>query len=309
MSATPPADPNTSIAYLNGEWQSLADCVLPINTHCVQYGTGCFEGIRAYWDGSTMNLLFLEEHFRRLAGNSRLLLMDAPSVEEMCEIAIELVRRNQVAWNCYLRPVVYKSGTQLGPELSSVPDGFMCYQIPLGDYLDTTKGLEVCVSSWRRLGDNAIPTRTKATGGYINSALAKSEAVLNGFDEAIFLNEAGQVSEGSAMNLFLVRDGVLITPDKTAGILEGITRQAVIDLARDHGIAVEERTVGRTELYRGDELFLVGTGCQVSWVRSVDRRMIGSGERGPVTAAIQDAYEAAVYGRDPERTGWLTPVS
>lgn len=298
---------SSSIAYLNGTWQPLERCQVPINTHALQYGTGCFEGIRGYWDGSRVNLLFLREHFRRLHGNARMLLMQAPSVEEMCAIAVKLVRDNAVDHNVYLRPVVYKCSTNLGPELSTEPDGFMCYLMPLQDYLDTAAGLDVCVSSWVRLDDNAIPTRAKATGGYLNSALAKSEAVLNGYHEAIFLNDRGQVSEGSAENLFLVRDGVLITPDKTAGILEGITRASVIGLARDAGYAVEERPVARTELYRADELFLVGTGCQVSWVRSVDRRPVNEGERGPVTARIQEAYERAVYGRDPARGDWLTP--
>ncbi|MDA3963705.1 MAG: branched-chain amino acid transaminase [Planctomycetota bacterium] len=297
---------SSSIAYLNGEWKPLSDCQVPINTHALQYGTGCFEGIRGYWDGSRVNLLFLREHFERLYGNAKMLLMQAPSVDEMYDIAVKCVQDNKMQCNVYLRPVVFKCSTNLGPELSKEPDGYMCYLMPLNDYLDTSKGLEVCVSSWVRLGDNSIPTRAKATGGYLNSALAKSEAVLNGYDEAIFLNDRGQVSEGSAENLFLVRDGVLITPDKTSGILEGITRQTVIDLARAKGVAVEERAVARTELYRADELFLVGTGCQVSWVRTVDRRAVGAGERGPITGLVQDAYENAVYGRDPACQAWLT---
>jgi branched-chain amino acid aminotransferase len=192
--------------------------------------------------------------------------------------------------------------------LLGVPDGFMCYMIPLGDYLDTSKGLNVCVSSWRRLADNSIPTRTKAMGGYLNSALAKSEAVMNGFDEAIFLNDRGQVCEGSAENIFIVRDGCLHTPDRTADILEGITRKAIIRLARDLGVEVQERPIARTELYAADEVFLVGTGCQVSWVRSVDKRPVGAGAKGPITARIQQAYEDAAYGRDPARSSWLTPA-
>jgi branched-chain amino acid aminotransferase len=297
-----------TIAYLNGSWQPLSASVVPINTHALQYGTGCFEGIRGYWDGERVNLLFLREHLQRLHDNARMLLMQSPSVDEMCAIAERLVRDNGCSQNVYLRPVVFKKGTGLGPELSRVEDGFMMYVIPLGDYLDTSKGLELCVSSWVRMGDNAIPTRAKANGGYINSALAKSEAVLNGFDEAIFLNERGQVAEGSAENIFLIRDGVLITPDKTSGILEGITRQAIIGLAQEQGVAVEERAVGRTELYRAQEVFLVGTGCQVTWVRSIDRRQVGDGVRGPLTTAIQQAYEDAVYGRDAAKASWLTAV-
>jgi len=297
-----------TLAYLDGHWRPLAECRVRIDTHALQYGTGCFEGIRGYWDGERVQLLFLREHCKRLHANAKMLLMRSPGVEEMMEIATRLVRENHIDHNCYLRPMVYKKGTSLGPELSQIEDGFMMYLIPLEDYLDTSKGLDLCVSSWVRLADSSIPTRAKANGGYLNSALARSEAALNGYDEAIFLNQFGQVAEGSAENLFLVRDGVLITPDKTAGILEGITRQAVIDLAREQGVGVEERAVARTELYRADEVFLVGTGCQVSWVRSIDRREIGDGSAGPVTAAIRDVYEAAVYGRDPARSHWLTPV-
>ncbi|MFW5830015.1 MAG: branched-chain amino acid transaminase [Planctomycetota bacterium] len=296
------------LAYLDGRWAPLSQAQVPINTHALQYGTGCFEGIRGYWDGQRVNLLFLREHFERLHGSARMLHMRSPGIDEMCDIAVELVRRNQIQQNCYLRPMVYKSGTELGPELTRVSDGYLCYGMLLDDYLDTTKGLSVCVSSWRRVSDNAIPTRAKACGGYLNSALARSEAVLNGYDESIMLNEYGQVAEGSAENLFVIRDGSLLTPDYTAGILEGITRRAILGLAKDAGIPVLERALARTELYRADECFLVGTGCQVSWVRDIDRRTIGDGERGPITARLQQAYEDAVYGRDTSRSAWLTAV-
>ena len=308
MTTAASAPANNTQAYLNGEWRPLTECVVPINTHALQYGTGVFEGIRGYWSGSRLNLLLLKPHFQRLHRNAALCLMQAPTVDEMVAIASQCVARNRPTHNVYLRPMVFKKGTSLGPVLLGVPDGFMCYMQPLGDYLDTSKGLDLCVSSWRRLPDNAIPTRTKATGGYLNSALAKSEAVMNGYDEAVFLNDRGQVCEGSAENLFLVRDGVLITPDKTADILEGITRKAILDLAKGLGIPSEERPVARTELYIADEVFLTGTGCQVSWAKSVDRRSIRTGERGPITTRIQQAYEDAVYGRSPAYSDWLTPV-
>lgn len=299
---------NTTVAYLNGSWKPLIDCQVPINTHALQYGTGCFEGIRGYWDGQTINLLFLREHFERLARNASLLLMSCPSVAEMCEIAVTLVARNAPRQNIYLRPMVYKRGTGLGPVLLNVPDGYMCYLLPLENYFASAQGLNVCVSSWTRLSDNSIPTRTKATGGYLNSALAKSEAVANGFDEAVFLNDRGQVCEGSAENIFIVRDGVLTTPDRTADILEGITRKAIFQLAKDHGLAICERAIGRTELYVAEEIFLVGTGCQVMHVRSVDRRVIGDGNRGVLTARVQQAYEDAVYARNSAYRSWLTKV-
>ncbi len=297
------------LAYHNGAWRPLSACTVPINTHALQYGTGCFEGIRGYWDGQQVNLLFLREHMERLHRNAGMLLMQTPEVDELCAIAVRLVRDNAPRCNVYLRPMAYKCSTGLSPKLVDEPDGLMMYILALDDYMDTAKGLDLCVSSWVRIPDNAIPARAKATGAYLNSSLARSEACLNGYDEAIFLDTNGQVSEGSAENLFMVRDGVLVTPDKTACILEGITRHAVITLAREAGIAVEERAVGRTELYRADEVFLCGTGCQVSWVRSIDRRQIGSRVQGPVSSAIQQAYEDAVYGRSAHSAQWLTPVT
>jgi branched-chain amino acid aminotransferase len=307
MSTSQPSLAN-AIAYHDGAWKPLPECLVPINLHALQYGTGCFEGIRGYWDGDRINLLFLREHFARLNRNARLLQMSGPSVDEMCAIACEAVTRNAPTQNIYLRPVVYKKGLGLGPVLTGVPDGYMTYLIALGDYLDTSKGLSLCVSSWRRLSDNSIPTRTKATGGYLNSALAKTEAVMNGYDEAVFLNDRGQVCEGSAENVFIIRDGVLCTPDATADILEGITRRAILDLAKDLGIPTCERPIARTELYIADEIFLVGTGCQVSWVRAVDQRSIGGGTKGPLTTRLQQTYEDAVYGRNPAYRRWLTPV-
>jgi branched-chain amino acid aminotransferase len=299
---------NNTQAYLNGVWKPLGECLVPINTHALQYGTGCFEGIRGYWDGTSVNVLFLREHFERLSRNAAMLLMKCPTVPEMCAIASEVVRVNAPKKNVYLRPLVYKKGTGLGPVLLNVPDGFLCYMQPLEQYFPSEQGLNVCVSSWTRLPDNSLPTRTKATGGYLNSALAKSEALINGYDEAIFLNHRGQVCEGSAENIFIVREGMLITPDRTADILEGITRRAVFQIAKDRGVQVVERAIGRTELYIADEIFLVGTGCQVTHVRSVDKRVIGDGGRGTVTKLIQDGYEEAVYGRNPAYKGWLTPV-
>jgi branched-chain amino acid aminotransferase len=299
---------NTSLAYLNGVWKPLSECVVPVNTHALQYGTGCFEGIRGYWDGKTLNLLFLREHFERLHRNANLLLMKAPSVGEMCEIAIQAIRANGPRQNVYLRPMVYKKGTSLGPVLVNVPDGFLLYMQPLESYFASDKGLNVCVSSWHRIADNSLPGRTKATGGYLNSALAKSEALINGYDEAIFLNDRGQVCEGSAENIFIVRDGVLFTPDRTADILEGITRKAIFQIAKDRGIPYAERPIARTELYVADEVFLVGTGCQVSHVRSIDKRVLGDGGCGPLTARIQQAYEEAVYGRNAAYKHWLTAV-
>jgi branched-chain amino acid aminotransferase len=293
---------NTTLAYLNGTWKPLNECVVPVNTHALQYGTGAF-------DGNHINLLFLPEHFERLHRNAQMLLMKSPTVGEMCEIAIKAIRSNAPKQNVYLRPMVYKKGTSLGPVLLNVPDGFLLYIQPLDSYFPAEQGLNVCVSSWRRNTDNTLPGRTKATGGYLNSALAKSEAIMNGYDEAIFLNDRGQVCEGSAENIFIVRDNTLYTPDRTADILEGITRKAIFQLAKDLGIHYAERPIARTELYLADEIFLVGTGCQVAHVRSVDKRVIGNGgARGPISTRISEAYDEAVYGKNAAYRHWLTPV-
>ena len=182
------------------------------------------------------------------------------------------------------------------------------YVLKLDDYLDTTNGLSTCISSWRRIEDTMIPTMSKASGGYVNSALAKSEAVQNGFDEAIFLDGRGLVSEGSAENIFIVRNNQLITPSLDSSILEGITRRTIIELAKSLNLIVVERNITRSELYIADEIFFSGTGVQVAWVKSVDRRVIGSGSIGPISRKLQDLFFNVVKGNEKEFSHWCTPV-
>ncbi|HLC20735.1 MAG TPA: aminotransferase class IV, partial [Candidatus Methylomirabilis sp.] len=197
----------------------------------------------------------------------------------------------------------------LGPKFVGYPTGFAIYTIPLGDYIDVSSGIKVGFSSWRRINDNTIPARCKVTGGYVNSALAKTEALEHGYDEAIFLTENGFISEGSAENLFLMRGGKLITPAFSEDILEGITRETVIELAREElGIETVERPIGRTELYVADEAFLCGTGAQVSPMIEVDKRPLGNGRIGPITAKIQALYFDVVKGNHKKYLHWLTPV-
>ena len=300
-----------SIAFHEGQYRPLRECNVNISTHALQYGTMVFGGMRGYFNAEHGRLYIfrLRDHLERLTKSARIMQMKPPlSAEEMQEVAIELARRNQARQNIYFRPFIYKSALQLSPRLHDVQDSFAMYVIPLDDYLDTTRGLRVAVSSWRRIDENIIPTRAKASGGYINSALAKSEAVQNGNDEAIFLDMRGFVSEGSAENLFLVRDGVLITPHVASAVLEGITRRTIIELARARNIPVAERDVARSELYIADELFLCGTGAQVAWVAEVDRRVVGNGEMGPITQKLRADFLSIVRGTNPEFQHWLTGI-
>lgn len=300
-----------SIAYHRGAYAPLRECNINIMTHALQYGTMIFGGMRGYHDSESNNITLFRpvDHFQRLHRSAKIMQMrPTQSPEQMTGIALELLRRNEYRCNVYLRPFIYKSELRLSPSLHDVQDDFSIYTMKLDDYIDTSRGLSVAVSSWRRIDDNIIPTRAKVAGGYANSALAKSEALQNGYDEAIFLDSRGFVSEGSAENIFIVRDGVLITPPNSASVLEGITMRSILELARSEGIEVQRRDIGRSELYIADEMFLTGTGAQVAWVAHVDRREIGGGRIGPVTERLRDRYLRAVRGRDPEFKDWAVPV-
>jgi branched-chain amino acid aminotransferase len=281
-------------------------------THGFNYGTAVFEGIRAYWNADEEQLFGLElvPHYERIRSSAALLMMEVrQSAEELADITVELLRRDGLREDVYLRPIVYKSSETIGVRLHNLDADITIFGVPFGQYIDTDGGIRAQVSSWRRTDDNAIPARGKITGAYVNGALAKSEAQLNGFDEAIVLTADGHVSEGSAENLFIVKRGVLITPAVTDNILEGITRRRLIAIARaDMGHEVVERTIDRTELYGADEVFLCGTGAQISPVIEIDRRTIGSGRPGPITREMSRTYFDAVRGRLPAYRDWLTPV-
>ncbi len=298
------------IVYLDGEFLPEREARVPILTHALNYGTGVFEGIRAYRDHETGDMLLFraKDHFDRMLQNVRFLKINIPMGSvRMVEIADELIRLNDCSSDLYVRPLAFKSATKVGVSLPP-KDSFAMVVVPMGDYLDTRKGLHCCVSSWRRLQDNSIPCRAKICGAYVNSALAAQEARDRGFDEAIFLNEAGHVAEGSAMNIFLVRKGRLVTPDLSQGILEGITRDTVMALAREIGVQTETRTVDRTELYVADEVFLCGTAAQVAPVTAVDERLVGDGRPGPLTLRLQESYDRAVRGKLPGHEHWIHKV-
>jgi branched-chain amino acid aminotransferase len=298
-------------AYLDGEFMPVEKANISIATHAFNYGTGCFEGIRGYWNDEheEMYVVKLMEHCRRLLRSAHVFRMDpGRTAEDLAAIMAECVRRGGFRADTYIRPIVYKASPVIRVGLTGLEDGFCCFTAPMGAYFDIEHGLSVAVSGWRRNDDNAIPARAKATGGYLNAALAVADAQDAGFDEAIMLTHNGTVSEGSAANLFLVQNGGLVTPAVSEDILVGITRGCVLELARALEIAVEERAVDRTELYVSDELFLCGTGVQVAPVTSVDGRAIGSGKMGDVTGRIQERYLAAVHGELDEYRSWLTPV-
>jgi branched-chain amino acid aminotransferase len=316
--ATPPAAAPSGarsldqlICYFEGSYVPLAEARVSIMTHAFMYGTATFEGIRAYWNAEqgTLYGLFVREHVERIRASARILLMDGvPSVDELVAIVLETVRRNGYREDVYIRPSLYKSTRAIGVRLHRLEHQLYVLTVPFGDYIDTEHGVRLMTSSWRRNADEALPARGKIVGGYVNMAFQKSEAELNGFDEALVLTPDGHASEASAANLFVVRDGVIITPPVSDDILEGITRKAMIGLAQDEGIPVEVRSIDRSELYVADEAFLCGTGVQVSPVIEVDHRKVGSGEVGPVARAIRARYFDAVRGRNPAYRQWLTPI-
>jgi branched-chain amino acid aminotransferase len=306
-----PIHPNVW-AYYDGEFKRYHDIHLGLMTHALHYGTGSFEGIRAYWNEAKEQLFLLEPaaHFERLRRSARILRMTLPhSTEELVDLTVELLRRNQYRSDVYVRPLMFKSSEEIGVKLHNLFESFAIYTAPMGAYVNVESGIRCAVSSWRRVSDGALPARAKVTGAYVNSALAKSEALENGFDEAIVLTEDGHVSEGSAENIFMFKDGVFVTPAVTDDILEGVTRRILIGMIRDElKVPVVERSIDRTELYVCDELFMCGTGAQVAPVIEVDRRPVGMGGIGEMTQELQSIYFGAVHGDNPKYAGMAVPV-
>ena len=303
--------PNSWV-YLNGEFRRYHDAWLGLMTHALHYGTGVFEGIRAYWNPNQQRMFLLQAgpHFDRLRRSGLIMRMALPhSTEELIALTLELLRRNDFKQDTYIRPLLFKSAEIIGVRLSGVPESFLIYTAPMGNYIEVDAGIRCMVASWRRVSDQSLPARAKINGAYANSALAKSEAEDNGFDEAIVLTQDGHVSEGSAENLFMYKDGTFITPPVTDDILEGITRKLLVKLIRDElGNDVVERSIDRTELYTCEELFLCGTGAQVSPVIEVDHRPVGEGTVGELTAELQSIYFGACRGDNPKYSDWVIAV-
>ncbi len=304
-------DTTLDYAFFEGNIVPFSEAKISIGTHALQYGTGAFAGVRGYKseNGSTINIFRLREHAARLLRSARLLRMELPyDVDTLSELMVELTEKNAPTTDVYFRPFVYKASVQLTPRLKKMKDELAIYMLPMGDYLDTTRGQKAIVSSWTRANDNAIPSRGKFTGSYINSSLAKDEAEEAGADDAIMLNSDGKVAEGSSCNLFIVRDGVLITPPISSDILEGITRRTVLQLAQEAGIPTEQRAIDRSELYIVDEAFFCGTGVQLAWIEKIDGRTIGDGTRGPVAGQLSTKLFDIFRARTDEHREWLTPV-
>ncbi|MDH4334110.1 MAG: branched-chain amino acid transaminase [Chloroflexota bacterium] len=298
-------------AFIRGGFVPLAEAQISVTTHAFNYGTAVFEGIRAYWNADEEQLFGLDllAHYQRIHRSAKLLHMTVPHTpDELVRLTVELLRRDGLREDAYIRPIVYKSSESIGVRLHNLESDLTIFAIPFGKYIDTEVGIRAQVSTWRRTDDNAIPARAKLTGSYVNGSFAKTEAQLNGFDEAIMLNQDGHVSEGSAENIFLVRDGMLVTPPVSDNVLEGITRRHLMDVAGDLGIGVIERSVDRTELYSADEVFLCGTGAQLAPVIEIDRRTVGNGKPGPITRRLHKIYFDAARGRMDAYRHWLTPV-
>jgi len=301
----------TPYAYFKKEFVPLAEAKIGIMTHAFNYGTGVFEGIRGNWneDEDQVYIFRVKEHYDRLRKSCKIMRIEFPyETEELVSMTTRLVEMSDMHEDVYIRPLAYKSAEVLGVRLHDLEDDFLIFVAPFGPYLDLEKGARCQTSSWRRVADTGIPARAKITGIYANSALAKTEAQLNGFDEAIMLDERGHISEGSGENIFIVMDDKLITPPPSSDILVGITRDTVMTLAREElGMDVIERDIDRTELYIADECFMTGTAAHVTPVVELDRRLIGDGKMGPVAAELVRLYFDIIKGKNAKYAPWCTP--
>ncbi len=301
-------------AFLGGEQVPLEDAKVGVMTHALHYGTAVFEGIRGNRNERSGNVVIfrLKEHYERLLRGCKILRIELPfSVDDLCKITVDLLERNGYSEDVYIRPLAFKGQEAIANlKLHELDDEFMLVIVPFGSYIDNSRPLKCQTSSWRRPMDSSMPTGVKISGLYTTSILAKTEAVMAGYDEAILLNQDGTVSEGSGENLFMVRDGVIITPSETDNCLLGITRDSVIQLAREElGMDVSQRHIHRSELYLADEVFLTGTAAHVLAVGELDHQAVGTGETGPITQKLQDLYFSTVVGDNDRYSDWCTLVS
>jgi branched-chain amino acid aminotransferase len=304
--------PLPNYAFFNGRIVRYGEAKVGVLTHGLNYGTGVFGGIRAYWNEEAQQLFIFRprDHFRRFLESTKLLRMEfAYSEDDLTKALLDLLRTENHQTDCYIRPVAFYSDEIIGVRLHDLTPALAMVAIPFGKYVEKDEGSHVTVSSWRRVDDTMIPARGKITGSYINSAFAKTDAQRAGFDEAIILNQDGHICEGSAENVFLIRNGVVITPPITDNILEGITRQTVITLLRDElGVNVVERSIDRSEIYLANEAFFTGTGVQITAVTRVDYRQIGAGQMGPVTTKLRELFFNVVRGRVKKYREWCAAV-
>ena len=298
--------------WMDGELVPWAEARVHVLSHALHYGSGVFEGIRAYATKRGAAVFRLADHVRRLFRSAHIYHMDVPYSEEAVAEAIkETIRANGLA-SCYIRPLVYRGYGEMGLNPLTTPVNVSIAVWPWGAYLGEEAletGVRIKISSWKRNDQNSLPPAAKATGQYINSILAKVEALKGGYDEAVMLNMGGHIADGSGENVFVVRDGVVVTPPLSAGCLGGITRDSAMEIARDLGYEVREENLVRTDLYLADECFFTGTAAEVTPIREIDDRKVGEGHRGPVTKEIQGAFFAATNGDDPRYARWLSHVN
>lgn len=299
-------------AYFEGKIVPYSEARVGVMTHALNYGTGAFAGLRGYWNADEEQLFLFRpmDHYRRFINSGRILRSTLElEPEELVSITIKLLQKEGYREDCYVRPLYYKAEEAIGVRLHDLRDEITIFSIPFKRYISNDTSSHVTFSSWRRVDDNAVPARGKITGAYINSALIKTDAMFAGFDEALVLNEDGHISEGSAENFFMVRDGVLITPPVSDNILEGITRRSIMTLARDElGVEVRERQIDRTEIYICEEAFLTGTAAQLAAITKVDHRPVGSGSMGPITTRLRELFNDAMRGKLETYRDWNTPV-
>lgn len=294
-------------AFFEGKMVPFQEAKISVATHGFNYGTAVFEGIRGFWNAERRELFVfaLKQHYERLLQSCKIIHIKLPyTVSQLVDITLKLLQKEGLEQDVYVRPLAYKSSEKIGVKLSGLENDITIFAVPFGSYFKDEKNVRAMVSGWRRIDDNAVPARAKITGAYINSALTKTEALLAGLDEGIVLNPCGHVAEASAANLFIVRNGALITPPVTANILEGITRQVVIILAeKELDRQVVERDIDRTELYVAEEVGVCGTACNISAVTSIDNRPVGEGKMGSVVRDLRKAYFQIVRG-DVQNEFW-----
>jgi branched-chain amino acid aminotransferase len=303
---------STPYAYFQKQVIPLAEAKIGIMTHAFNYGTGVFEGVRGNWNegDQTIYMFRVEEHLKRLRMSAKICRIDISETDEqILDRMREVVERSNIHEDQYIRPLAYKSSEAIGVRVHDLEDDLLIFVAPFGPYLDIDAGARVQTSTWRRVEDMSIPARAKTTAGYLNSALAKTEAMQNGYDEAILLNQDGHVAEGSGENIAIVRNGRIVTPSRSDNVLEGITLSTALELAQTElGLEVESRTIDRSELYVADEVFMTGTAAHVTPILEVDRRPVANGDVGPVSKKLQTLYFDIIYGRNPKYRYWCTGV-
>ncbi|GMR11237.1 MAG: branched-chain amino acid transaminase [Anaerolineae bacterium] len=299
-------------AYFKGEIVPYSEAKVGVLTHALNYGTAAFGGIRGYWNEEQEQLFVFRplDHYERLLSSGKLICSeDTFTTEGLRDITFELLRKEGLTEDCYIRPLLYKADEMIGVRLHDLTDEITIVAVPFRKYVEHDDRAHVTFSSWRRVDDNAMPARGKISGVYVNTALVKTDALRAGFDEALVLNNDGHLAEGSAENVFMLRNGTLVTPPVTDNILEGITRRTVIELAeKELGLEVIERSIDRTEVYLCEELFLTGTAAKITAVTKVDFRDVGTGEMGPITRQLREIYEDIIRGRESKYAHWVEAV-